>query len=193
MSTYITLLDCDTVLGDLMGDVLRVINKELGEERFRYEDMQDFWISNVTADEGYDEEEINTIMNADGFIENLTVCPGAQAGVEALKGLGEVFVLTKPSRHSPTWVYERLIWLQKNFGIDANHVVHTGAKHLVYGNLFVDDLHENIHTWNRRWQNSHSVLWDAPWNQNDNAHYRTGSWNQLVNWAEKFKRLRRFC
>jgi 5'(3')-deoxyribonucleotidase len=190
----IILLDCDTVLADLMGDTIKVINKELAmacsPERVKYEDQHDFWLSTTTAHLGFNDDKINAIMSDVGFIENLTVCPGAQEGVEALRELGEVYVLTKPSRHSPTWVYERLRWLKKNFDIDDDHVAHTGGKHLYFGDVFVDDLYKNIRQWNSRWQYSHSVLWDAPWNQKDDAHYRTKDWGELVEWCEVWKKYK---
>lgn len=194
----IILLDCDTILGDLMGDTIKVINEELAmdcsPERVKYENQTNFYLSTTTAHLGFGEAKINDIMASPGFIGGLTVCPGAREGVEALREFGDVFVLTKPSRHGPTWVYERGLWLKKHFDIDDDHTISTGAKHLVFGDVFVDDLHRNIHRWNTQWQYSHSVLWDAPWNQNDNAHYRTKDWGQLLKWVERWSHIpRRFA
>lgn len=85
-----------------------------------------------------------------GFCRSLPVLPGAQAMVAGLNSSGhEVYAVTAFWDSHPTWCAERVEYLHAHFDIPGDHVVLTKAKHLVDGDLFVDDRVRNVNRWSQ--------------------------------------------
>lgn len=74
-----------------------------------------------------------------------------------------------------------------------NHIIQTSAKHLVDGDLFVDDSVPNVNSWQKHRPN-HAFLWSAAWNANeDDSGVRVDSWNTLRTVAKRIARIRYGC
>ena len=95
-----------------------------------------------------------------GFCEKLQPYPGAIKAVAALRKLGKVYCVTAPCL-APTWAYERTLALLEHFGFTPDEVVHTKAKHLVRGKLFVDDKTENVAAWAEANPGGIGVIWKS--------------------------------
>lgn len=101
------------------------------------------------------------ISGPPGFCAGLRPLPGAREGVAALQAVADVYVVTSPWWSSPHWLAERTAWLHAHMGIPAARVIHASAKHLVTGDVLVDDKPGNVRTW----RHGVGLLWDAHHNR----------------------------
>jgi hypothetical protein len=84
--------------------------------------------------------------------------------------LGEIYIVTSPWNSNPTWTHDREEWLYRNFGIPYNRVIHTSAKYLVRGDVFIDDKASAVAKWRDAHPSGLPVLWS-------NLHNRTELWD----------------
>lgn len=85
-----------------------------------------------------------------GRAKQIEPLPGAVAGVYELLRVANVYFVSAPVPTSPTWTYDRANWLSDVLGINAReHLVFTSQKHLVQGNILVDDKPEAVLEWLR--------------------------------------------
>lgn len=117
-----------------------------------------------------------------GFCENIAVQDGAQEAVEKLKSIGEVWVVTSPWDSSPTWMYERLHWVHRHFGIPRAHVIQVGRKVRVHGDVFVDDRPEHCIEWQKQWPKGVAQLFGM--HHNEDAAKQLGiapsTWDDII-------------
>jgi 5'(3')-deoxyribonucleotidase len=117
------------------------------------------------------------IVNRPGFTEGLDLLWGSLSGVRDLASVCEVYFVTSPIHTSPTWGYERHRWLTQQFGREqGSKVVFTSHKHLVAGDMLVDDKPSNLESWNFGTR----VLWDAPYNRESSIGFRTSDWREVL-------------
>lgn len=109
------LLDCDGVLADLVSELC---------DRVRYNSAQpltpDLFTTPEFKDSGFHPVTLNRLeyhMVQSGFVQDLPAYLGARRLVTDLVCMGHrpVFV-TKPYAKSPTWAYDRQVWLEKTLG-----------------------------------------------------------------------------
>jgi 5'(3')-deoxyribonucleotidase len=65
------------------------------------------------------------------------------------------------------------------FSIDEQDVIHTHAKHVVNGDLFVDDKPEHIVAWGAKGRKTSAFLWDTHRNQMAEGLPRLSNWDEL--------------
>jgi 5'(3')-deoxyribonucleotidase len=110
-----------------------------------------------------------------GFCENLMVLPGARWFVERLRERYEVVVVTSPYSAAPTWCYERLKWLDVNFGIPKQDVIFAKRKELVEGDALIDDYERNTEAFRGL-----AILMNQPWNQHVEGQLRAFNYQQAL-------------
>lgn len=180
------LLDCDGVLADFVGPVLDLVHEVTGR-RHKREDIAAF---DFVAQLGLSRDEAvlvkREISHRDGWWCSLPVYEGARAGVDRLREFGEVFVVTSPWNSCRTWLHDRETWLAKHFDIPASNLLVGSAKHLVAGDMLVDDRSDTLREW-ARWHGHHggkAVQWQTPHNRNEPwLGLSTRCWNELAGWA----------
>lgn len=123
-----------------------------------------------------------------GFTESLRVQPGAKNAVAHLLEIAEVYVVTAPWDSSPTWMHERMHAVHRHFRIPRAHVIQTAAKHVVHGDVFVDDKPSNVREWGGRWLDSAAILFDMHHNWGSDHDLRRGTWEDVI--AETDRRSR---
>jgi 5'(3')-deoxyribonucleotidase len=188
--TPIVLLDCDGPLADFVGACAAELSR-YGVTR-RLEDVTKF---NLEAAWGLTQAQKNILTNAyrrRGFCEEITPQPGAVDAVKRLHKVADVFCVTTPMWSGPTWQHERVNWLREHFDIDRNHVVLTGAKHLVHGDVFVDDKAEAVSEW-RTHRGGLGILWAMPhnhdvWHSGEWRGARTSDWEHVIGCTEGIAR-----
>ncbi len=175
------LLDCDGVLADFVGAYLKL----LGSTQDRWHTPAEVTRFDIGASLGLTPEQASAIKRAigtaEGFARKLEPCPGAMAGVLALRQVADVYVVTSPWNSNPTWTHDREWWLKKHFDIPHSHVIHGSAKHLVHGDVFVDDKTDVVQAWQAAHPNGIGVRWTTPHNRLDE--YRgasTCSWEDVL-------------
>lgn len=177
----IFLCDVDEVLCDFSTPVLR-----MAEEMFGVRHPITEW--DLFAP--FTEEQVHMLRNEisrEGFCESLNVVDGAQESVEATRWLGfDVYALTSPWR-SRTWSYERMAWLSRYFGIDKDHIISTGAKSLVRGDLFLDDCPDHVMAWHKARTDAlhRGMMMHTPFNAHATVadSFRVRTWAQVIDGA----------
>ncbi len=178
------LLDVDGVLADFVGGVLAILGSRFDIWR-KPEEITEFDLSKslglhpdiVTALFG-------EITNRQRFAADLAVYPGAVDGVRRLHEIADVYVVTSPWNSNPTWTHDREAWLARHFDIPHSHVVHTSAKHLVCGDLLVDDKTSTLVEWSNAHPGGFAVQWQTPHNRLDGWKRRTAtSWSELLDFV----------
>lgn len=161
------LLDCDGVVADFAGGFLRLVNAHFGTNHTPA-DITDYDIGKALRwSPEQAEEAYELISDCDRFAATLNVFPGAVDGVARLLDIADLYVVTSPWWSHPTWVRDRNNWLFANFGIGAGRVVHTAAKHIVAGDILVDDKTSTCDAWRAAWPHGVAVLWSTPHNLRD--------------------------
>lgn len=167
MRRQTVLLDCDQVLSDFIGGWLTLINGKLGTKH-KPEHVTD-WDILESLKLKKRSEELYALMQKPGFCLDLPVLPGAKEAVAALQDVADVYIVTAPMSSVRDWTHQREAWLRKHFGIKSSQVFHTSAKHLIRGDIFVDDKFDNCVAWNQKNWTAFTLLWDAPHNQGKGA------------------------
>lgn len=172
------LLDCDGVLSDFIGGALAVIN-ELYGTAFTREQITEF---DFTKSLGMSPAAAaackRAIGTASGFARHLDVYPGAVDGVRQLQEISEDYIVTSPWNSNSTWCHDREWWLDRHFGIPHARVIHASAKHLVVGDVLVDDKTSTCAAWRAAHPAGIAVRWQTP-------HNRLDAWDgeSTANWA----------
>jgi 5'(3')-deoxyribonucleotidase len=181
MSRPVVLLDCDGVLSDFVSAVLDLVH-ELCGPRYQPHDVTCF---DLAKSLGLTDEErarvFGAITSRPGFARELAVYPDAIAGVAALRAVADVYIVTSPWNSNPTWTHDREAWLREHFGIPHSHVIHTSAKHLVAGDVLVDDKTSTLVEWQAAHPRGVAVQWQTPHNLYDGwAGWSTCSWDHVA-------------
>lgn len=174
------LCDVDGVLCNFTAGALAAIERVTGEAP--PPDLLDEWdtfryLTNSQKD------AVWNLMEDPGWCYGLEVLPGAVLGIRQLRRAGvEVYFVTAPW-HGRNWVYERDEWLRNYFDADRKHIVHTDAKFLVTGDVFVDDKYEHVVNWKEHHPNGLPILWNAPYNKSQSFERRGNSWELVLDCA----------
>lgn len=159
------LIDVDGVLADFVSAALKIGNKLSGKNVQLDEVTQWDLIEQHFPD---CEPEMYEAFMEPGFARNLDVYEWAQKGVEMMKTLGEVRIVTSPII-GPTFCYDRVKWLEEHFDLGYKDIIFAYDKSCIDGTILIDDKPSNISGWieARERDSKHSflgVLWFQPWN-----------------------------
>lgn len=84
------------------------------------------------------------LISAAGVASYIAPYPGAVEGIKKLTKIADVFFVTSPLKSSPTWCYDRVVWLTKYFGEElADRVDFTWHKYAFAADILVDDKPSN--------------------------------------------------
>lgn len=195
MTRPTVLLDCDGVLADFIESVLDAIVDE-GGPRYAHADVTEFnFTKALNLDADIARRVKKTISESEGWWYAPSPFPEARAGVDALREIAEVYVVTSPWNSNKWWLSEREAWLKRHFDIPHSHVIACSAKHRVSGDVFVDDRTDALVRWDDEqgcaWQNGDgttgrtlAVQWQTPHNRRDEwSGLSTRSWAELLRWV----------
>jgi len=175
------LIDVDEVICDFQTPAFEIVYRLYGKR------LSPFDFNTWNIFEGFSDSEQNAIykeINKPGYCSALAPMPGAIEAVRELRKYVDVYPVTSPV-HSPTWVYERYIWLQKYFGFNKKEVIITGSKFLIAGDALLDDNPEHVTSWLEEYPDKLGMLWDIP-----NTHLlKQYDRFRVYNWEEVIKRI----
>jgi 5'(3')-deoxyribonucleotidase len=169
------LVDVDGVLADFVGPVITWANglRRAGEPPFTREGITEFdllkaWgIAHMWG-------ELDRHVIKPGFCEAIEPYPGAREFLDRLKLVADVVIVTSPWKSSPTWCFERRVWLEKRLGY-TGPLVFTKEKHLIKGDMLIDDCAEHTDAFP-----GVGMLLDQPWNQNATRSLRVANYGQAL-------------
>ena len=117
--------------------------------------------------------------NSDNFATRIRPYDGAVEGAKSLMEIADVYFVTSPIWTSKTWMYDRALWLRTYFGVDNGRIIFTSSKHLVRGDIFIDDKLETVEKWSRHNPQAYAVLWNQPYNQDCTGLIRARDWSVI--------------
>jgi len=140
------LVDCDQVLCDFLGPFARVVGSIWG---------RDIDLSQMREWNLYDAFEVpapikraaDEVLESPGYARTLPMLPGVQRGVQLLREIGDVYVVTAPWHSSRTWREDREWWLKHHLGFVRTQVVPIDDKFLVAGDCLIDDKTKTLRLW----------------------------------------------
>ncbi len=187
----IALVDADGVLLNFSRSYLAAVESITGSEHDVSEitewDMHKCPFFVALAEKHLDlQARVETVILQPGFCENIEVLPGAKEGLAALREVADVYVVTAPWPFSTTWAGERTHALWRHFGIPHTHVIVTQTKHLIHGDMMIDDNIKHL----TGWKHGVPLLWDSHHNQDvlvPEPIVRVYSWERAVQIAKGLK------
>lgn len=173
------LLDVDGIIADFAGAAAKLMSSVSGRV-ITPADIIHWEVTNVLEEQhmrDYCKEEIKK----PGFCTSLEVYEGALESVAEIQSLSEVFYVTAPMHTNPTWMPERVAWLEKVLGADPKHIIFAYKKHVVVGEMLVDDSPDNIRDWLEHNPSGVGLLWTRPYNAAQGDQFeRVSSWSQVL-------------
>jgi len=183
MRKPVLLLDIDGVAADLISACLPIVEKLTGRKHV-HDDVDQWKIHHALS---LSAEEITAFyehFEHEGFCFNVPVYAGAKEGIARLRELCDVHPVTAPF-DAKFWTYERDRWLFKHFWIPREDVVHTYAKHLVTGDIFVEDKTSTLIKWREHHPNGYAVRFNRKYNANEDwTGYHADNWVDLIYMVE---------
>jgi len=170
------LIDVDGVLADFIAHSLPILERLTGRS-WVLDDFQTWDLFDTVPREF--EQPFFAAVNTPGWCRGLPVFGGAQEGITRVRELAEVYIVTSPMNHIPTWTHEREGWLKEHFGIPHKKVVHTSAKYICVGDALVDDRPANIAAWEKEHPEGLGLLWDQPYNRDVQVKNRVSTWTEV--------------
>jgi 5'(3')-deoxyribonucleotidase len=148
-------------------------------KRFQPDDVSKW---DVLESLGFDAKTCKEIYDSTvepGFCAAIQAFPGAAEGVHRLRDFGDVYAVTAPF-DSKYWMSEREAWL-KNFGFARKNIVHCIDKHIVTGDVLVDDKTSTLVKWQEHNPLGTAILFQRSYNKNDKwSGVVVSNWPNLV-------------
>jgi 5'(3')-deoxyribonucleotidase len=172
------------VLADFIGRALCIVNG-LFDTTYAPGDVTQF---SIAASLGLSEEQAarmkRAIGNAWRLAADLKVLPFAKDGMRRLREVARVYIVTSSCDSNETWEYDRKAWLLRNFDIGHRDIVFTAAKHIVCGDVLVDDKTSTLVEWQAAHPLGVAVQWQAPHNRADVWRgSSTCNWDDVLHWV----------
>jgi len=124
---------------------------------------------------------IYEIIKQPGFFENLPQIFGSIGGMMFLNGVADTYLVSAISKCGEI-AKGKVIWTQKNMPFfNLQKMILCKAKHLVRGDIFIDDRLKNIQTWKEWNPDGITILMNTHSNRSkeSNADFRVDDWNQI--------------
>lgn len=178
------LLDVDGIIADFAGAAAVLMSTVTG----RTITVQDIihWEVTEILDEHHLRDACKEAMLQPGFCSSIEAYEDSLAAVEKLSEVAEVFYVTAPMHKNPTWMPERVAWLERVLNADPRHIIFAYKKHIVDGDVFVDDHPGNVESWLEHHPSKTALLWTRPYNASHSPHLR-----RVTSWMEVLEEVSR--
>jgi 5'(3')-deoxyribonucleotidase len=177
------LCDIHGVLADLIGGMLPII-EWVTRQPARREDVRTYYLREAFRLTDAEWAAVCREIEQPGFAARLDPIGDGPIRIRQLVESGlvqEVVFVTQPWAGSPTWTHDMEAWIEDHFPRLERRVVHTAHKHVVVGDLLLDDSYDHVHAWSTDHPYGDALLWDAPYNRAGLAldAYRVRSWDEV--------------
>ena len=157
--------DVDGVLGNFTELYLNAVRASTDR------DIPEGWLPrqwDIDEDLGLTAKERKAVwdlLSLPGQANLINPYPGVVDGIKKLSDLVDIFFVTSPVKSSPTWTYDRNLWLRRLFGKRlAGFVLYTDHKYAAAADVLVDDKPSHCEEWAEAWPDGKALLWTASYN-----------------------------
>lgn len=157
------LSDCDGCMSDYVDIALETIEAMTGDKHGADEIVK--WDVLESIGKTHLDADFRAFVERGNWARRMAVIPGAREGVKRLQLLADEFIIVTSPFSATSWVNERNEWLKEHFGIEKKHIVHTSAKHVCSGDVFIEDNVDNLTSWVSHNEVGMGFLIDSPWNK----------------------------
>ena len=172
----LVLVDVDGVLANFNQLVIDAVHAFSGK-RHTEEDVIRYDILSCMDVPQHLKEAVWRHVQSPGSCQSISPYPGAKEGLDSLREVADVHVVTTPLVGSHSWQSERTEWLRTHFNIHHEDVTFTHKKDLVRGDFIVDDKPEHV-------DRPGGMLWDQPYNRHALC-FRFTRWESVISWVTR--------
>jgi len=165
-------VDQDYVLAKLIQKWVKYYNT-IFNDNLKVDDIKSWDVTKYVKPEA--KEYMLNILNIHKFYRDLEVVEDSQRVLKKLFCNYEIIIVTDPfTRMSFKSKYD---WLGENFPfIPPQNYVFTGNKSIIYADYLIDDGVHNLEKFK-----GYGLLFDAPYNKNENRFYKVKNWQDIEN------------
>ena len=167
----IALIDIDDTICDTVPIWIRRYNRKY-KDHLKVKDIQEWDLAQYTVPEcGM---KIYDILEQGNLYKFAKPIPLALDGVMALRSIGfEIAYSTAGNPKASVYKYQ---WLKDHdFWHSKDHYIQTASKHLIKGDLMIDDNYNNIINFY-----GHGILYGQPWNSRYTYSNRVDNWKPII-------------
>ena len=172
------LVDLDGICADLFTPWLEQYNNlfRSGKAPVKIEDITDLDILKTKNVNGHIYKVIDG-KTTPNFFRTLKPLDGAIDAIKAIKKADHnLVILSAPSKDINSWS-DKIYWIRENLGIKSNkNIILTSSKHMVSGDVLIDDNPKNIAGWLETNPNGVAVQINWPWNKDSKAQIKADGW-----------------
>ena len=157
------LVDLDGIVVDLLDNWLRLYNEEWNDS-LTHSDITDWYLhKSVVPACGAD---VYKYLDLPGTFLHSKPIPGAIESLGRLKELGhDITIVSSPATASHTYS-QKIEWCTKHLPfLKSADVILAKKKHLIYGDLLIDDFAENLTAYKKSWPNGMTATIAYPYNK----------------------------
>lgn len=182
------LLDIDGVCANFLLAALAAVLKVTGKQ-YKPEDFPTWDIFDIISREH--EPACYELFRAHGFCADIEPYPGAAEGVQQLRSITDLHVVTSPI-HGPHWYFERAEWVRRHLHVPPGDVIQTRHKQFVVGDFLLDDRPKHVEDWAMHHPNGIALLWDQPYNRGEDGMLKgaPGNGRRVHSWDEVIEAVR---
>ncbi len=165
-------VDMDEVIADAYQAHIDIYSGEFGTVYTKPQcDGKEFWQCVPEAHQ----QSVKGHARRIGFFRDLKVIPDSQEVLKALSAKYEIYIASAAMQF-PYSLKEKSDWLDKNFPfIPWQHRILCGHKHILKGDVLIDDRSYNLNKFEGR-----GLLFTSPHNTESNGFERVSSWNEIA-------------
>ena len=165
-------IDMDEVLADTLAMHLKLYNEEFNEN-LTHEDCYGIEVWKAVPEER--KESFFRQVYSKGFFRNLSPIKDSQQVMKALNQKHHIYIASAAMQF-PNSLSEKNEWLDEYFPfIHWKQRILCGDKHILKGDVLIDDRAYNLQTFEGR-----SLLFSSPHNMNENGFERVNSWSEIA-------------
>lgn len=161
MKKLTILCDMDGIITDLMGKWL---------DRYNGDHKDDLSIADIkgpihTAVKKEVGTDIYDYIKEPGFFDDLKAIPGSIKTLTALAMEGHNVMIATAHADNPQCASAKIRWCQEHLGFSRKQVILIHAKHLLRGDVFIDDTPKKLVAYREAWPDAKVLTIAYPYNE----------------------------
>lgn len=183
------LIDMDAIIVDLLNPWIEAYNAKRLGAHFKIDDVHSWDLHLCTPYPNENDVYIYKIIEQPGWFRNLKPLPGAIEAVSKLQLNNECYIVSTAG--TPISYTEKIQWLNQYLpSFTKRNIILTGAKHLVQGDVLIDDSPANAAAYRKAWPESKILTIRYPYNTDcgfydvvaNNWKHTEAAWETIVDY-----------